>query len=104
MQPRPKVKNPMKTLKRLLGIIFKRYKLHLSIVFVCIIVSVLANVQGTMFIQKLIDDYITPMVQSVSAGNPADVLFNRSGGAVCLLKNYGLRNPGHNARPSLQYF
>ncbi len=72
MQPRPKVKNPMKTLKRLLGIIFKRYKLHLSIVFVCIIVSVLANVQGTMFIQKLIDDYITPMVQSVSAGNPAD--------------------------------
>ena len=72
MQPRPKVKNPMKTLKRLLGIIFKKYKLHLSIVFVCIIVSVLANVQGTMFIQKLIDDYITPMVQSVSAGNPAD--------------------------------
>ena len=72
MQPRPKVKNPMKTLKRLLGIIFKSYKLHLSIVFVCIIVSVLANVQGTMFIQKLIDDYITPMVQSVSAGNPAD--------------------------------
>ncbi len=72
MQPRPKVKNPMKTLKRLLGIIFKRYKLHLSIVVVCIIVSVLANVQGTMFIQKLIDDYITPMVQSVSAGNPAD--------------------------------
>ena len=72
MQPRPKVKNPMKTLKRLLGIIFKRYKLQLSIVFVCIIVSVLANVQGTMFIQKLIDDYITPMVQSVSAGNPAD--------------------------------
>ena len=72
MQPRPKVKNPMKTLKRLLGIIFKRYKLHLSIVFVCIIVSVLANVQGTMFIQKLIDDYITPMVQSVSAGNPAE--------------------------------
>ena len=48
-QPRPKVNNPFKTLKRLLGII-------------CIVVSVLANVQGTLFIQSLIDDYITPML------------------------------------------
>lgn len=61
-QPRPKVNNPFKTLKRLLGIIFKRYKIHMLFVLICIVVSVLANVQGTLFIQSLIDDYITPML------------------------------------------
>lgn len=61
-QPRPKVKNPFKILKRLLGIIFKRYKIHMLFVLICIVVSVLANVQGTLFIQSLIDDYITPML------------------------------------------
>ena len=72
MQPRPKVKDPKKTFKRLIGIILKKYKVHIIIVFVCIIISVLANVQGTMFIQKLIDDYITPLVKTVSDGGEAD--------------------------------
>jgi ATP-binding cassette subfamily B protein len=36
------------------------------IVFICIIVSVLANVQGTLFIQSLIDDYITPLMNTSS--------------------------------------
>lgn len=67
MGPAPKVKNPMKTLKRLIGIIFRKYKIQMIIVFLCIIVSVLANVQGTLFIQNLIDDYITPML---SQSNP----------------------------------
>ena len=72
MQPRPKVKDAKSTFKRLIGVIFKKYKVHLIIVFVCIIVSVLANVQGTMFIQKLIDDYITPLVNTVANGGEAD--------------------------------
>lgn len=62
MQPTQKVKNPMKVLKRLLKIIFKRYKVHMIFVFICLIVSVFSNIQGTLFIQKLIDDYITPML------------------------------------------
>ena len=62
MQPRPKVKNPGKTFKRLLGVILKKYKFQMLFVFACIIISVLANVQGTLFIQRLIDDYIVPMV------------------------------------------
>lgn len=57
-----KVQNPMKTLKRLLGIIMKKYKFHMIFVFVFILLSVFANVQGTLFIQTLIDDYITPMI------------------------------------------
>ena len=64
MGPKPKVKNPGKVLKRLLKLVFKDYKFSMITVFVCIIISVLANVQGTMFIQTLIDDYITPMVQT----------------------------------------
>lgn len=57
-----KAGNPMKVFKRLLGIVLKKYKLHMIFVFLGIIVSVLASVQGTLFIQKLIDDYITPML------------------------------------------
>lgn len=61
-----KVDKPGKILGRILGYVFKKYKVHMIIVFVCIIVSVLANVQGTLFIQKLIDDYITPLMNTSS--------------------------------------
>lgn len=57
-----KVKNPTKTLKRLIGLIMKKYKFHMIFVFIFILLSVFANVQGTLFIQTLIDDYITPMI------------------------------------------
>lgn len=66
MGKRPKVKNPGKILGRILGYTFKNYKIHMIIVFICIIVSVLANVQGTLFIQSLIDDYITPLMNTSS--------------------------------------
>lgn len=72
MQPRPKVKDPKKTFMRLLGIILKKYKVQVIIVFVCILVSVLANVQGTMFIQSLIDVYIVPLVETVKNGGEAN--------------------------------
>ena len=62
MGPRPKVKNPGQTFKRLLGLILKNYKFHLITVFVCIIISVFSSVQGTLFIRNLIDDYIVPML------------------------------------------
>ncbi len=57
-----KVENPGKVFKRLVGIIMKKYKFHMVLVFVCIVASVFANVQGTLFIQTLIDDYIKPMI------------------------------------------
>ena len=66
MGERPKVKNPGKILGRILRYTFKNYKIHMIIVFICIIVSVLANVQGTLFIQSLIDDYITPLMNTSS--------------------------------------
>lgn len=62
-----KVDNPMKVFNRLLGIILKKHKLQMIVVFICILISVIANVQGTLFIQRLIDDYIEPMI---GAANP----------------------------------
>lgn len=57
-----KIENPGKVFKRLMKYVVKSYGLHLVVVAALIFVSVLANVQGTMFIQSLIDDYIQPML------------------------------------------
>lgn len=56
--------NPGKLLKRLMGMLMKHYGAAVILVAVCIIINVLANVQGTMFMQRLIDDYITPLLKS----------------------------------------
>lgn len=60
--PRPKIKNPGKLLKRVLGYTFKDYAVHWIIVVICIFTSVFATLQGTLFIRTLIDDYIVPML------------------------------------------
>ena len=60
----PGIKDPGKVIKRLAGYIGKYYGIHLVIVAVCIVVSVLCNAQGTMFMQSLIDEYIVPLMQS----------------------------------------
>ena len=65
--PKPKLKNPGKLFARLMGFIFKKYLPACIIVVICIFVSVLANVQGTMFTKNLIDDYIVPLLKT---GNP----------------------------------
>ena len=59
-----KIENPGLVFKRLMGYVAKSYAPHLVIVAVLILISVLANVQGTMFIQRLIDDYIMPMLSA----------------------------------------
>ena len=48
------------------GNILKRYKFSCLVVVLCILGSSLASVQGVLFTQKLIDDYIAPMVQAGS--------------------------------------
>lgn len=65
--PKPKIKNPGKLFARLMGFIFKKYLPACIIVVIYIFVSVLANVQGTMFTKNLIDDYIVPLLKT---GNP----------------------------------
>ena len=65
-RPRPKVANPGKLLKRIMGEVFKHYAPHCVVVLVCIFLSAFANVRASLFLQTLIDDYITPMVQQQS--------------------------------------
>ena len=61
--PKPKVENPGLLLKRIMGEVFQHYLPHCILVLVCIVVSALANVQASLFLQTLMDDYIVPMTQ-----------------------------------------
>ncbi len=54
------------SLGRVFRFLMDRYKFRFIVVFVCIVISVLCNVQGTLFMQTLIDDYIQPMLQTKS--------------------------------------
>ena len=65
-QPRPKVENPGLLLKRIMGEVFQHYLPHCIFVLVCIVVSALANVQASLFLKTLIDDYIVPMTQQAT--------------------------------------
>ena len=60
--PKQKVENPVKVFKRIMSYVLKRYPVHCLLVLICIVVSVYANVQGTMFMKTLIDGYITPLL------------------------------------------
>lgn len=64
--PLPKVKNPIRLLSRLMGYILKNYTVHCLIVVVCIFLTVFASVQGTLFMQTLIDTYILPLMKQAS--------------------------------------
>ena len=63
---KPTVENPGKIFRRLMDFVFEHYGIQLILVFIFILVSVLANLQGTMFMKTLIDDYINPMIKSGS--------------------------------------
>lgn len=58
----PRIENPGKVFMRLLKYVCRYYGIHYILVILFIFISVLANVQGTMFIQTLIDDYIQPLL------------------------------------------
>lgn len=60
--PRPKVENPGRLFMRLLAYIMKNYAVHCILVVLCIFITVLASVQGTWFMQTLIDGYILPLI------------------------------------------
>ena len=62
--PRPKVENPGKVFKRILGYVMNQYKAQVIIVLCCILLAVFAQLQGVMFSQTLIDGYILPLLRS----------------------------------------
>jgi ATP-binding cassette subfamily B protein len=64
MGPRPKLEHPWRLFGRVMGYVLKRYKFQFVLVLACIVVSVLANLQGTLFTRTLIDSYIMPLLSS----------------------------------------
>ena len=54
------------TIGRLLGYIGQGYRLQFFFVLVCILLSTLANVAGSLFLQSLIDDYVSPLLLQAS--------------------------------------
>ena len=53
-------------LKRLLSYMIKNYKFSFIVVIVCIVVGAIATMRGMLFVQSLVDDYITPLIQAQS--------------------------------------
>lgn len=60
--PVPKISNPGKLMSRLMKFVLSRYAIHYVVVLLCIFTTVFCSVQGTLFMQTLIDDYIAPMI------------------------------------------
>ena len=76
---RPQV-NP-NTLKRLLGYL-SVYKTRVFLVIICILLSAIANVMSSLFIQRLIDDYISPLL--LEANPVFDALFRAIVQMACI--------------------
>lgn len=65
-QKPPKRKMNFSVLKRILGYIFKYYKWHFLLVVACILITAVCTVQSTLFTRTLIDDYITPLLNTAA--------------------------------------
>lgn len=61
-----------KSLKRVLSYIFKNYKLHFIIVVICIIITSITTLVGTLFMRDLVDEYIIPLTEQKAAGLEPD--------------------------------
>ena len=59
--PGPRRKVSKVTIKRLLSYLAP-YKLQLTLVVVCILLSAVASVVSSLFLRTLIDDYIAPLL------------------------------------------
>ena len=64
MGPKQKIDHPFRIAGKIIKFMGKHYAIHLIIVLICIVASVLANVQGTWFMKALVDEYILPMIKN----------------------------------------
>ena len=73
---RPSRTSAVRLIGRVIGYMLHYYKIPFLIVVGCILITAVATVVGATFPQKLVDDYITPMLQSGStdfSGLAADI-------------------------------
>ena len=66
MNKKTSMPNPTAVLKRVVGYMLKYYKWPFLLVILCILIAAIATVIGATFPQTLVDDYITPMINSGS--------------------------------------
>ena len=93
-------------LRRLLAYMVKSYKFSFLVVVLCIIIGAFATMQGMLFVQSLVDDYIVPLL---NAENPdftplahaiagiVVFLHYRYCRCVCIQQDHGKRQPGYYA-------
>ena len=62
MRKQTNKRNLMPLLKRVLGIMFREYKVQFGLVVVLILGAALATLRGTLFMRDLVDVYIKPMI------------------------------------------
>ena len=60
---RPRVENPGKIFRRLMAYVMRDYAFAIIVVMACILYTAFATVQGTLFMQELIDQYIQPLLE-----------------------------------------
>ena len=108
MKNAKKIENPGVLLKRLMGYIMKHYGAAFVTVLICILISVICNVQGTMFMQTLIDDYIVPMLKDGSrdfsglahAIKSCWILCDWSSCYTVVFTDYGKYHSGYVTKPA----
>ena len=67
MGGKPKMSgDQMKVLGRVMKYMLKNYKFSFIIVVACILIQAVTTLAGMMFMQSLVDDYITPMLKTSS--------------------------------------
>ena len=66
MKQKPSASASLSVLKRVMRYMLSVYKVQFTLVVCCIIVSAVATVIGATFPQKLVDDYIVPMIETGS--------------------------------------
>ena len=110
--PRPNVANPGKLLLRLLSYIFKNYGFACIVVVICLFITVFSSVQGTLFMQTLIDDYIIPLTKQASPDfhgtRPCDrtrcsFLCMWCACFLCTVQNYGICHTGNTPELKKRY-
>ena len=102
---RPGANRAIKMVGRVIQYMLHYYKYLFLIVVACIIVTAIATVVGATFPQKLVDNYIMPMLESGSNdfSNLAKDLFYlacdgcRRSLCICLQPNYGKCESGNDA-------
>ena len=64
--PKPKIDHPFRLIRRILAEVLRSYAPHCALVLVCIVATALVNVQVSVFLRTLMDDFIAPLLSQTN--------------------------------------